>query len=167
MQKQKPLKIGDMVGLKGCFTEEYFVRGLSLRQIGKELGLPLHILADGAYVAFAVELPRYPDFELGGWAKYSTDKFIDYRKGKMDWSELKFEETYAGIRVPISIDEAKKAWLSNMRNEKLIKVLPQIKDPNAEYPVGGLASQIIIRNEVRCQIVKFLKLNDIFRSVWT
>ncbi len=164
----EPYEIGQIRKLKGCFTEEYFLRGLSVSKIGQELGLPGHRLKDGVFVAFALQLPYYHEFELGGWAKYSTDKFVTYDKGKMTWSRFKFEETYAGKRMPISIEDAKMAWLKNMRHEKLIKILPVIphKDDD-KYPSGGIASQIIVKHTISCQIVKFLKGNETFNSVWT
>ena len=33
-------KVGDMLQLTGCFTEEYCLRGLTVNQIAKELGFP-------------------------------------------------------------------------------------------------------------------------------
>lgn len=161
--------IGQFPRLKGCFTEEFCIRGMTLRQIGVELGLPMRRIEKGAYIAFALQLPAYHEFRLGGWAEFSTDKFVTYnkRKGKIKWHEDKFEEVYEGRRVPISIDEAKKAWLKNMRYHKLIKILPALDHQESDdYPTGGKASQIIITHPVRCQVVQFLKLDDVFHSVW-
>ncbi len=167
MSQQTPYQVGQILHLGGCFTEEYCIRGLNVKQIGVELGLPQHRLNDGVFIAFARKLPYFHDFELGGWAKFSTDKFVEYRKGKMNWILSDFEKTYAGKRMPISIEDAKNAWLKNMRHEKLIKVLPVIPHHDDDkYPAGGLASQIIVRNKIECEIVQFLKSNEVFKDVW-
>lgn len=164
---QKLYEVGDRRSLKGCFTEEYFLRGLSVNEIGKELGLPPHMLSNGIFISFALQLPTFDNFELGGWAKYSTDNFINYRKGKMKWIESKFESTYKDKRVPIPIDQAKKAWVENMKKEKLIKILPNIPNNQSDiYPAGRFASQIIVINPIECQITNYLKNNEIFRGVW-
>lgn len=167
MSNNQPYKVGQVEYLKGCFTEEYFLRGLSVSQIGTELGLPQDRLANGIFISFALQLPSFHEFKLGGWAEFATDNFIKYRKGKMKWSETDFEKTYEGKRIPISIEAAKKSWLANMRNEKLIKVLPVIKHQQDDiYPAGGRASQVIIVHPIRCHITTFLKANEIFRGVW-
>ncbi len=149
------------------FTEEYFIRGLTLRQIGEELGLPQHRLKEGAWICFALELPVYQNFRLGGWAEFSTDNFVTYDEGKMKWSEADYEETYAGKRLPVKINNAKRSWLSNMRKEKLVKILPAIPHSKTDaYPKGGKASQVIIMKKIRCYITKFPDYDDIFRGVW-
>jgi hypothetical protein len=54
-----------------------------------------------------------------------------------------------------------------MRHEKLIKVIPLIDHQNSDvYPSGGLASQIIVKEKIQCQVVQFLKSNEVFRDVW-
>jgi len=168
MIESKPrFAIGDTPYLDGCFTEEYFIRGMTLQRIGTELGLPQYQLSDGAFIAFALQLPSFNGFQLGGWTEFRASKFVDFRNGKKKWSKAKFEKTYQGKRLPISLEDAKKGWMKNMRNEKLVKVLPNIPPhENEKYPAGGLASQVIITHPIQCQVVKFLKHNEIFRSVW-
>ncbi len=160
--------IGQYVPHKGCFTEEYFLRGLSLKQIGIELGLPSRRLVKGAYICWAEQLPALHEFHLGGWAKFSTDKFVRYgRGGKLKWYEDKYEETYAFIRTPITVEQAKQGWLAGMRHEKLLKVVPMLGHDDTDlYPPGGRASQIIVSHPIRCKVVKFLNDDDVFRGVW-
>lgn len=155
--------------LKGCFTEEYFIRGLSLKRIGMELGLPSSRLRKGAWICWAEQLPAIHEFYLGGWTKFPTHNFVRYnRHGKMKWYEDKYEETYAMIRTPITIEQAKQGWLAGMRHEKLVKVVPILgHDDNNPPPPGGRASQIIVVQLIRCKVVKFLKNDDdVFRGVW-
>ena len=164
---RQDLKIGDYLNLTGCFTEEYFIRGMSVYQIGVELGLPLQRLKNGVYVSFAIELPTIHGFKLGGWTEFPTQLFMESRKGKMEWNETKFEETYDGKRMPISIEKAKRGWLNNMKQEKLVKVLPIDRyEKGDEFPSGGKASQIIVVHPLRCQVTNFLKYDEIFRGVW-
>ena len=160
-------KIGKSLFLTGCFTEEFFLRGLNVRQIGKALGLPEYRLANGLYIAWAVQLPSFHEFKLGGWAEFPTSEFYDYTKKRDKWSEEKFEKTYEGKRVPITIEQAKYAWLENMKHEKLIKVLLNIPGQDGDkYPAGEQASQIIVVHPIRCQIMKFIDGNDVFKGIW-
>lgn len=159
--------INQVLFLKGCFTEEYCLRGLTLHQIAQELGLPAHRVEKGAFIAFALTLPAFHEFYPGGWAEYSTDKFVEYRKGKMKWKEEQYEATYEGKRMPISVEQVKNAWLDSMKNEKLVKVLPAVPHSEGDdYPPGGLASQIVIVHGVKCLITQFLESNQVFRGIW-
>ncbi len=167
MPQFKPLELGQFIELDGCFTEEYCLRGLSVRQIGEELGYKPFRMSQGIFIAFAIEFPSFDQFELGGWTKYSTDHFFDEDR-KVKWSEHEFEETYYRKRIPISIEAAKIAWLKNMRSEKLIKVLPVVPHQDkTDYIPGGLASQIIVTSKIKCQLVKFLAVNEVFKDVWS
>lgn len=161
------LRVGQVINCSGCFTEEFFLKGLTAQQIGTELGLPQRCLAEGMFVSYAIQLPSFYQFELGGWAKYSTDKFVAYRKNKMNWKQKEFDKIYDGKRMPISIAEAKRGWLENMKYHKLIKILLPIAYLNTdEFPAGGKASQIIVTDPIPCEVVKFLKPNELFQGVW-
>ncbi len=164
----KPLQVGDIANLSGCFTHEEWITGKNASQIATELGLPPHRMKDGIFVCWAEVLPTAQQFHLGGYAKFATDNFISYKNGQTIWSERDFENTYKdGGRMQISIDEAKRAWLSEMRRSKLVKVIPVI--PHAEgdkYPPGNKAPQIIVSAPIRCQVAKFLKPYEVFRGVW-
>lgn len=169
MIKSKPkLAIGDTPYFDGCFTEEYFIRGLNFQQIGAELGLPKRRMVNGAFIAYAVQFPTMTGFHLGGWTAYETALFMEYRRNKIPfWNEEKFEEVYSGKRFPMSIEEAKKAWLRNMRHEKLIKVILNVDHrDDDDYPQGGRASQIIVTRPIECHVVQFLNGDDVFRGVW-
>ena len=163
------LKVGDFVELTGCFTEEYFIRGMAAHEIVQELGLPARFKLKRMYVAMAIHLPGIHDFELGGWAKFSTDKFFNYDKStkKGRWSKVKFEEVYRNKRMPLSVDAAKQAWRDGMNSEKLIKVLFNTpKSDRDRYPEGGRASQIIVTRPVKCLITTTLLPTHRFTGVW-
>lgn len=166
---QQNYKKGQVLYLKGCFTEEFFLRGLSVSQIGRELGLPSHRLANGIFISYAIKFPALHEFKLAGWAEYSTDHFVEYgKKGRVKWSEENFEKTYRGKRMPMSIEDAKKARLDGMKHHKLVKVIPNIPHRNTdEYPSGGKASQLIVVHPIQCHITNFLKGNEVFRGVWS
>lgn len=167
MNPNQQLRVGDLIYLDGCFTEEFFIRGLTLSKIATELGLPSHRIKEGAWIAFAIQLPQKHQFYLGGWTQFATDKFIEYRKNSMFWDAKKYMELYEGKRMPLTIDQAKEAWLSNMRKEKLIKVIPKVAhQPQDVYPPGGIASQIIINTPIQCHIVQLLQPNDVFQGCW-
>jgi len=178
---------------KGCFTQEYSLKGLTLKQIFEELGLPDRQLHEGANIIFALRLPTYDQFELGGYSKYSTEKFIKYgEKGSMNWNKTRFLKTYPAhdfnrfLRIamagwtsdsvekeygskdsPMTIEMAKREWLRINNNRKLVKVIP-ILGPKDEdiYPAGGRANQIMLKKEIECQVIGHFMPNDIFKGVW-
>ncbi len=161
----QPLREGDTTMQKGCFTFEQHIAGMTLEEIGKELGLPRERLIRGGWVVFALNLPYGDDFDLGGWAQFSTDNFM-----KDDaWNRMDFEKTYKNKRMPISIFEAKSGWMQEMNNRKLVKlVLGVPHDDSHAYPAGGLAPQIVVKRQLRCLVVKYLPPNSLerFRGVW-
>ena len=46
------LKLKDYLFPKGCFTEEYCILKMTLKQIGRELGLLSRVIRNGAYILF-------------------------------------------------------------------------------------------------------------------
>lgn len=164
----KPLKVGDTGNFSGCFTHEEWITGKNANQIAIELGLPPHRMKDGIFVVWAEVLPNVHQFDLGGYAKFATDNFIDYSTGKAVWDEKRFEQTYAGgKRMNVSIPDAKQAWLQEMRRSKLVKVISVVPGAATDvYPPGNKAPQIIVNTPIRCQVAKFLKPHEVFRGVW-
>lgn len=159
--------VGDMLQLTGCFTEEYCLRGLIVNQIAKELGLLENRFKNGIFIAWAIQLPTMSQFELAGWVQFPTDKFATYHPQKgTQWHRILFEQTYKDKRMPISIEQAKQAWLQNMKHEKLVKVLMNIPGQGEDFPAGGKASQIIVTSPIMCSVVKKLSSNDVFNGVW-
>lgn len=159
------LREGDLTMQRGCFTFEQHIAGMTLEEIGKELGLPPERLIRGGWIVFAVNLPWSNDFDLAGWAEFSTDNFV--KDGS--WNRMDFEKTYKNKRMPISIFEAKAGWLQEMNNRKLVKlVLAVPHDDSHRYPSGGKAPQIIVNRELRCQVVKYLPpgSQERFLGVW-
>jgi len=190
MNELKPMQI---VWCDGCFTQEYSLKGKTLKQIFVELGLPDRRLHEGAYIVYSLWVPRYNQFELGGHTKHSTEKFITYgEKGAMNWNKTKFLETYPNHRFnqylregmtgwnresvekkygePINsktIETVKREWLKINNNRKLLKVLPGIRHKDGEeYPSGGRANQIILKENMKCQVVGKYLPNDVFHGVW-
>ena len=160
----KTLREGDITWEDGCFTFEQHIAGMTLEEIAKELGLPEARLTKGGFVVFAIQPPSPDDFELGGWAEYSTDNFIE----KGAWNRMDFERTYKDKRMPISIFQAKNGWMQEMNHQKLVKVVLNIPHNNHRYPAGRLAPQIILMKSVKCVVVKYLPPNskERFKGVW-
>ena len=167
MKNLAKYRVGEIVFKGGCFTLEYFIRGLTCDEIGKELGLPPRVMANGASIAMAIELPSYNGFKPAGWTRFSTDNISHRKNGKMVWDEATYLEFYTGKRLPIPIREIQKSWLSDMKKEKLVKVLPNIDYEDNEYfPRGGKAGQIVVTNPLRCEVTNQLTLNDRFKGIW-
>ena len=152
----------------GCFTTEYFLRGLTLKNIFKELGLKQSQLSEGAVIAYALNLPGINEFELGGWTEHSTDKFEEFRNGQRFWNKEKYNEVFfPGSRLSKNdINDYKKAWLDRMNQEKLVKVIPVTSKGEGKWPKGNKAAQIIVSRPILCTVIGHYKPHDYFKGAW-
>ena len=154
------LEEGKTTMQKGCFTYEQYISGMTLEEIGRELGLPPARLMNGGWVVFALKLPLFDQFDCGGWAEFSTDNFM--KKSALTknevWNRMAYEKTYKNRRLPVSILDAKAGHMQQMATRKLVKLVPVLMHNDTyKYPSGGKAPQIIVYQELPCQVLKFLQ----------
>ena len=114
--------LGSTFNAKGCFTQDKFLAGRSLRDIEKNIGFREGRLAQGAIVIALTRLPRKGEFRVAGYTNVSLNKFA--MPGGLDPAVLE--------------RNAMQQWELTGRN-RLVKVLPTIRhDPNMlpeiQYP---------------------------------
>ena len=125
---------------KGCFTQDKFIAGKSLREIEKNLGFKQGRLAQGGYVYTLTRLPEKNEFRVAGYTNVSLHNFT--MPGNLNEDVLK--------------RNVMEVWEVKGRN-RLVKVVPIIphdsKMPNDEqYPHARGVPQWVITKELPCTL---------------
>jgi hypothetical protein len=154
------LGIGQIIEKGGCFTFEGYIQDCQLYEIGHRLGLPNHILSQGIYIAYALNMPDENGFELAGVTHDSTDKFTIYENGKAKYDVEKFKALYKGINV----SDMKQRYRDVFAENKLVKVLPKATHQVAHYPAGTFVPQFIVTKPLICMVAAYVPLLGTFRQ---
>ncbi len=122
----------------GCFTQDKFIAGKSLRDIEKILGFKERRLAQGGYVYALIQLPERNEFRVAGYTNVSLHRF-----------EMSYD-----LDVNVLKRNAMEMWELKGRN-RLVKVVPIIKhDKNMaddeQYPHARGAPQWVITKQLPC-----------------
>ena len=107
---------------KGCFTQDKFLAGRTLREIEKRLGFQEGRLSKGGIVVALIQLPQKGEFRVAGYTNVSLHNF----------------------RMPPGLDpdvlerNAMEQWQLTGRN-RLVKVIPRIPhdkgiEADTQYP---------------------------------
>lgn len=123
---------------KGCFTQEKFIAGKSLRDIEKILGFREKRLSQGGYVYALARLPEKNEFRVAGYTNVSLHRFVMPQNLNLD----------------ILKRNAMEGWELRGRN-RLVKVVPIIPHDKGmpdddQYPHAGGAPQWVITKELPC-----------------
>ena len=107
---------------KGCFTQDKYLAGRTLREIEKVIGFQEGRLSHGALVVALSQLPRKGEFRCVGYTNVSMHNF----------------QMPKGLDPDVLERNAMEAWELTGRN-RLVKVLPTIQhnlglDPDVQYP---------------------------------
>lgn len=69
------MKVGDLMPVSGCVTQDKFILGRSLPEIERNLGFHSGRLAKGMLVVALLELPRADQFSFAGYSQVATHRF--------------------------------------------------------------------------------------------
>jgi hypothetical protein len=123
---------------KGCFTQDKFIAGKSLRDIEKILGFKEGRLSQGGYVYALTRLPEKDEFQVAGYTNVSLHNFV----------------MPAGLDVDVLKRNAMEVWELKGRN-RLVKVVPVIEHNKAmaadeQYPHARGVPQWVITKKLPC-----------------
>ena len=118
------MKVGDILSLHGCITQDKYIKGRSLSEIEKIIGYNSGRLTKGMYVLEIMQLPRTSEFDLQGYSNVASHRFKS--PGDLDLNKLK--------------DIVRSKW-TLIGNNRLVKVLPVVRHddnmmPDLQYPPG-------------------------------
>jgi hypothetical protein len=132
---------GDVVPVRGCFTQEKFIAGRRLDEIERLLGFHAGRFRTGVAVIALLTLPRKEQFDLGAYTMVPTHRGL--KPAGLDIDKLK--------------SNAIATW-SVSGFERLVRVQPNTPhDPNlspeVQYPAGRGVPQWILNTLLQGKVV--------------
>ena len=83
------MNINEMIEVRGCITQERYIKGRSLAELERLLGFAKGRLDKGIVVATLIQLPNINQFELLGYTQVAEHKFKKIDPTKLDVNKLK------------------------------------------------------------------------------
>jgi hypothetical protein len=83
------MNINEMIEVRGCITQERYIKGRSLAQLEQLLGFAKGRLDNGIIVAALIQLPNINQFQLLGYTQVAEHKFKGIDPKKLDENKLK------------------------------------------------------------------------------
>jgi hypothetical protein len=123
---------------KGCFTQDKFIAGRSLREIEKILGFKEGRLSRGGYVYALTRLPAKGEFKVAGYTNVSLHRF----------------QMPSGLDPKVLERNAMEQWKLTGR-DRLVKVVPVIEHDKSlgddeQYPHAYGAPQWVVLKYLPC-----------------
>jgi hypothetical protein len=121
------MNINEMIEVRGCITQERYIKGRSLPELERLLGFAKGRLDKGIVVATLIQLPNINQFELLGYTQVAEHKFKSIDPTKLDVAKLK----------KMVLREA----FTLVGNKRLVKVIANTPhnakvDNDTQYPPG-------------------------------
>jgi hypothetical protein len=83
------MNLNEMIEVRGCITQERYIKGRSLPELERLLGFEKGRLDKGIVVAALIQLPNINQFELLGYTQVAEHKFKGIDPKKLDVAKLK------------------------------------------------------------------------------
>ena len=121
------MNINEMIEVRGCITQERYIKGRSLPELEQLLGFAKGRLDNGIVVAALIQLPNINQFELLGYTQIAEHNFKDIDPKKLDVNKLK--------------EMVMKEVFTLVGNKRLVKVISNTPhnakiDNDTQYPPG-------------------------------
>lgn len=144
--------MNDVVRVKGCVTQEKYLKGRTIQEIEKILGFQAGRLTAGATIAALQQVPETDQFELAGYTQVATHRFDkDKALAKLEENKLKqmLRTNVFAVNGP----------------GRLVKVIPvtphdTLLDENIQYPPGLGVPQWKLTTLVWAKVVAKIKANE-------
>ena len=138
------MHLNQPISVKGCITQEKYIKGKSLAELERILGFHTGRLRNGIVVAALQQMPAKDQFELLGYTQVAGHKING--------------DTFKGLEVDKLKELVIKTVFSNSDVERLVKVLPntphsQIMDDDSQYPPGQGVPQWKLTKQMDAQVV--------------
>ena len=148
------MNISEMIQIKGCITQEHYIKGRSLAELERILGFQTGRLDKGIVVAVLTQLPAAHQFELLGYSqvaqhKHSPDavKGLDVKKLK----EIVLKEAFTLFGYKRLV----KVMANQSHNNQL--------DNDAQYPPGQGVPQWKLTSPVDAKVVAIVLPGKVYQ----
>lgn len=143
--------------VRGCFTQEKFLKGRSLSEIEDILGFHKGRLSKGMKIVALENVPNSSQFDFLGYSNIAEHKFDKETLKKFDVNKLK----------QLVINES----FATTGPNRLVKVLPSVPhandmDNDTQYPSGQGAPQWKLTCAVSAVIIGEVKPNEKYPVAW-
>ena len=121
------MQLQQIIQVKGCITQERYIKGRSLPELERLLGFEKGRLDKGIVVATLIQLPNINQFQLLGYTQVAEHKFKSIDPEKLDVNKLK--------------EMVLKDAFTLVGNKRLVKVIANTQhnakiDNDTQYPPG-------------------------------
>ena len=121
------MQLQQIIQVKGCITQERYIKGRSLPELERLLGFEKGRLDKGIVVATLIQLPNINQFQLLGYTQVAEHKFKSIDPEKLDVNKLK--------------EMVLKDAFTLVGNKRLVKVIANTPhnakiDNDTQYPPG-------------------------------
>lgn len=148
------MHLHEIISVKGCITQEHFIKGKSLPELERLLGFQKGRLANGAVVAVLIQMPTANQFELLGYSQVAEHRFGSTATAGLDKEKLKEivlrdSFTLAGTKRLVKVT-------ANTPHSDLL-------DRDTQYPPGLGVPQWKLTSRVSARVVAILEPEMIYR----
>jgi hypothetical protein len=147
------MNLNEMIMVKGCITQEHFLRGRTLSEIERILGFHKGRLNEGMIVAALIELPSAHQFDLLGYTQVAEHRFKGIDPAKLDEKKLK--------------EMVMKEAFTLSGYKRLVKVIANkphdaSMDDDTQYPPGLGVPQWKLTTRLPARVLKIINPGKIY-----
>jgi hypothetical protein len=148
------MKLHEIIKVKGCITQERYIKGKKLAELERILGFQKGRLDQGVTIVVLIQLPDINQFELSGYSQVAGHKFNDESVKGLDVTKLK--------------QNVLKDNFTLAGPKRLVKVIPDtphndILDNDTQYPPGLGVPQWKLTGKVSARVVAKLKSQEVYQ----
>jgi hypothetical protein len=144
----------EIIQVKGCITQERYIKGKTLPELERLLGFNQGRLSNGAVVAVLIQMPTEQQFDLLGYSQVAEHRFNGDAVSGLDVNKLKqlvLKETFTLVG-----------------NKRLVKVIantphnPELTNEQ-QYPPGEGVPQWKLTSRVSARVVDIVKPGEVYK----
>ena len=142
------MQLHQFIAIKGCVTQEKFIKGKTLSELENILGFHKDRLKSGVVIAALLQVPAVNHFELLGYTQVAEHKLNGNRFNGLDVEKLK--------------EMVRRDTFTTVGVNRLVKVLPntphsEFMDNDEQYPPGWGAPQWRLTHKLNAEVVAIIK----------
>ena len=139
------------IAVKGCITQEKYIKGKSLPELEHILGFHSGRLKAGAVITALLHIPSNSQFELLGYTQVAGHKING--------------DTYKGLDVDKLKETVRHDAFTTVGVNRLVKVLPitphsDFLDNDLQYPPGWGIPQWKLTSKLNAKVVAIVKEDE-------
>ena len=147
------MHLHEIIQIKGCITQEIYLRGKTLPDLERILGFQKGRLDDGIVVAALIQLPAAHQFDFLGYSqvaehRHDPNALAGYDINKL--KEMRIKDTFTLVGPKRLV----KVLANTPHNEKL--------ENDLQYPPGQGVPQWKLTSRVSARVVSIIKPGEVY-----